>query len=217
MQHPELIMMQMKPSRKNKITWIQAIISVFIAIMIVLFAATAARADTLEELNRKYTVVGMAPGVEDVVDESFPYLEELPYSREIQKLFYDTWTGAGLDYVDCLTLLDMESDAKGNGVILDTSNDVSPTHDYGYFQINWPSWKKAAKRLYGVTSTSGIMEPAVNIGMAVYVFKDCVNQAKTVESRFACYNTGKPYNSTSYSRNAMKARAIWEERLNGKT
>ena len=214
MQHPELI--QVRRTHRKRVNIAYFIATVILAFVIMMIAASASRADTLEELNRKYTAVGISPeGQEIKTDNFFPYLEEVPYSYEIQKLFYDTWTGAGLDYVDCLTLLDMESDAKGNGVILDTSRDISPTHDYGYFQINWPSWKRTAKKLYGVTSTQEIMDPAVNIGMAVYVFKDCVNRAKTVESRFACYNTGKAYNSTSYSRNAMKAREIWEKRLYG--
>ena len=207
MQHPELVLRAHKVQKRNSDMW-KFLFGIIVGFIITLLLTTVVRADELDKVE-----VGIAPNSE-AVEAKVPYLDEyLPYNHEIQELFYKTWTGAGLEYVDCLVLLDMESDAKGNGVIEDTSQDISPTHDYGFFQINWPSWKRAAKKLYGVTSSSELMDPSVNVGMAVYVFSDCVQQAKTVESRFACYNTGKPYKSTKYSREAMKARDIWVQRL----
>ena len=69
--------MQMKPSRKNKITWIQAIISVFIAIMIVLFAATAARADTLR-------LVKVFPIEKEIMDICMKYKSILIFEESLE-------------------------------------------------------------------------------------------------------------------------------------
>ena len=220
MEHPELI--QVTRTKRKKVNIIQVIVSVILAIVITMLAAGSSKAETLDELNRKETAVGIAPtdagsntsnALETLDALELPGAAYLPFHENISRIFYKEWTDAGLELADMLVILDIESDGSGDGVILDKGHAVSGTHDYGWFQINWPSWKGAAKRICGVTSADQLMDPYVNVRMAIYVYGDCVAKYGRGSRAWSCYNTGKGYNSTKYSRKAEKALQIWEERL----
>lgn len=226
MEHPELL--QAYRSRRHKINIIQVIASVILAVLIMMLAASASHAETYRELQERYQKVdvGIAPSeagsntsanasntLETLGALEMPAAEYIPFHENISQIFYKEWTAAGLELADMLVILDIESDGSGDGVILDKGHAVSGTHDYGWFQINWPSWKGAAKRIYGVTSADQLMDPYVNVRMAIYVYGDCVAKYGRGSQAWSCYNTGKGYNSTKYSRKAEKALQIWEERL----
>lgn len=222
MEHPELL--QAYRSRRHKVKIIQIIVSVILAVVITMLAASASHAETYQELQDRYgsVEVGIAPGEEHpqandsntlTALEELPASEYLPFSPNISRIFYKEWTAAGLELVDMFVILDIESDGEGDGVILDKGHAVSGTHDYGYFQVNWPSWKGKAKKLYGVTSPEQLMDPYINVRMAIYVYSDAVTRYGRGSRAWSCYNTGKGYNSTIYSRKAAKALPIWEERL----
>ena len=214
MEHPELI--QATRTKRKKVNIIQVIVSVILAIVITMLAAGSSKAETLAELNRKETAVGIAPGSvesEAPAQMELPGAAYLPFHENISRIFYKEWTDAGLELADMFVILDIESDGSGDGVILDKGHAVSGTHDYGWFQINWTSWKGAAKRICGVTSADQLMDPYVNVRMAIYVYGDCVAKYGRGSRAWSCYNTGKGYNSTKYSRKAEKALQIWEERL----
>lgn len=216
MEHPELL--QAYRSRRPKVKIIQVIVSLILAVVITMLAASAAHAETYKELQDRYgkVEVGIAPGSvesEAPAQMELPGAAYLPFHENISRIFYKEWLDAGLELADMFVILDIESDGSGDGVILDKGHAVSGTHDYGWFQINWPSWKGAAKRLYGVTSADQLLDPYVNVRMAIYVYGDCVAKYGRGSRAWSCYNTGKGYNSTKYSRKAVAALAIWEERL----
>ena len=209
MEHPELL--QAYRSRRHKVKIIQIIVSVILAVVITMLAASASHAETYQELQDRYQKVEVGIAPPDALE--LPGAAYLPFHENISRIFYKEWTDAGLELADMFVILDIESDGSGDGVILDKGHAVSGTHDYGWFQINWPSWKGAAKRLYGVTSPEQLMDPYINVGMAIHVYEDCVARYGRGSRAWSCYNTGKGYNSTKYSRKAEKALQIWEERL----
>lgn len=225
MEHPELL--QAYRSRKKRFEIGHLIASVIIAGLLICMAAFTARAETYQELQDRYgkVEVGIAPpeavsntpntsnALETLGALELPAAEYLPFHENISQIFYKEWAAAGLELADMFVILDIESDGSGDGVILDKGHAISRTHDYGWFQINWPSWKGAAKRLYGVTSPEQLMDPYINVGMAIHVYGDCVARYGRGSQAWSCYNTGKGYNSTKYSRKAAAALAIWEERL----
>lgn len=220
MEHPELI--QVRRSKRKKINIMHLIAVTILAALIMVLAASSARAETIEELNQLETTVGAGPGMDSTGDalpnalnalDSLPASEYLPFHENISKIFYKEWTAAGLELADMFVILDIESDGSGDGVILDKGHAVSGTHDYGWFQVNWPSWKGKAKSLYGVTSAEQLMDPYINVRMAIYVYGDAVARYGRGSRAWSCYNTGKGYNSTKYSREAEKALPVWEARI----
>jgi hypothetical protein len=48
---------------------------------------------------------------------------------------------------------------------------VSSTHDYGLWQINWPTWGDALCRDLGICSLTKLMDPASNAQAAAYVLQ----------------------------------------------
>lgn len=228
MWNPGLIQVQ----RTKRPSWIKrAVVAGVAACLAAVLLSVSARAEDapiaviysekyMEQLNAQRTEVGIAPGTEAGSNAyntlealELPGAAYLPFPEDISRIFYKEWTDAGLELADMFVILDIESDGSGDGVILDKGDAVSGTHDYGWFQVNWPSWKGTAKQLYGVTSPGQLMDPHINVRMAIYVYGDCVARYGRGSRAWSCYNTGKGYNSTKYSRKAAAALAIWEERL----
>lgn len=194
-----------------------AVLAVIIAIICVLAASVDAHAETKdgipviliaegpESATQEEPPISNVSNALDALDNAFPYIAELPLSADIQRYLYTAWTGAGYDYAIALGLIDVETGGTFNPNAINHN-----THDYGLFQINRRSWFKTCKRLFGISDMAEMLDPALNIQAALYVYGDCVARYGQTEKALVAYNTGYGKSgSTSYSRKVLSMAEKW--------
>lgn len=90
----------------------------------------------------------------------FVYYSHIPMPKEHQKYLYDQTQKHGLDYKKALALVKHESNFNPNA--------ISPTNDYGYFQINIVNHDHLSKTVGG----SNPLDPYVSIDWGTYMLSD---------------------------------------------
>lgn len=115
MEHPELL--QAYRSRRPKVKIIQIIVSVILAVVITMLAASAAHAETYKELQDRYqkVEVGIAPGE---YESEVKILETASNNMEIVENPYQTISISDSEYEELRWILALEAQGEGlNGEI----------------------------------------------------------------------------------------------------
>lgn len=115
MEHPELL--QAYRSRRPKVKIIQIIVSVILAVVITMLAASASHAETYQELQDRYqkVEVGIAPGE---YESEVKILETASNNMEIVENPYQTISISDSEYEELRWILALEAQGEGlNGEI----------------------------------------------------------------------------------------------------
>lgn len=128
--------------------------------------------------------------------QQLEYERAIPLDIKYQKFLYEQCEEYKVPYNLALAVIDQETGGTFN------SNLISPTSDYGLFQIN----KVHHEWLYNAGCTN-LLKPEHNIIAGLMILSNAIERTDTLEEALVMYNMGsgasKGINSTPYSRSVI--------------